>query len=44
MDMVRLGIGIYGISKNNKISNVASLITCISKVRRIKKENILDTV
>ncbi len=37
MDMVRLGIGIYGISKNNKISNVASLITCISKVRRIKK-------
>lgn len=37
MDMVRLGIGIYGISKNNKILNVASLITSISKVRRIKK-------
>ena len=37
MDMVRLGIGIYGISNSNKISNVASLITRISKVRQIKK-------
>ena len=37
MDMVRLGIGLYGISNNNKISNVASLITKISKIRHIKK-------
>ena len=37
MDMVRLGIGVYGISKNKNIFTVASLTTRISKIRNIKK-------
>ena len=33
--MVRLGIGIYGISKNLKLNNVATLKTKISKIRTV---------
>ena len=34
-EMVRLGIGIYGISKNIKLENVATLRTKISKIRTV---------
>ena len=37
MQMVRLGIGLYGISKSKKLSNVASLVSRISKIRTVKK-------
>jgi alanine racemase len=35
--MVRLGIGLYGVSKNERLSNVASLVSKISKIRNIVK-------
>ena len=38
-DMVRLGIGIYGISKNLKLNNVATLKTKISKIRTVSPNN-----
>ena len=34
-DMVRLGIGIYGVSKNIKLENVATLKTKINKIRTV---------
>ena len=34
-DMVRVGIGIYGVSKNIKLENVATLRTKISKIRTV---------
>mgnify|MGYP000014464949 FL=1 len=37
LDMVRLGIGLYGVSKNERLSNVASLVSKISKIRNIIK-------
>ena len=37
LQMVRLGIGLYGISKSKKLSNVASLVSRISKIRIVKK-------
>ena len=37
LDMVRLGIGLYGVSKNERLSNVASLVSKISKIRNIVK-------
>ena len=37
LQMVRLGIGLYGISKNKKLSNVASLVSRISKIRTVNK-------
>ena len=37
LDMVRLGIGLYGVSKNERLSNVASLVSKISKIRNIFK-------
>lgn len=39
MDMVRLGIGLYGISAkdNNKLKQIASLKTHISQIRNIRK-------
>lgn len=40
-DMVRLGLGIYGISENYLLNNVASLETTVSHIRNIlKNENI----
>ncbi len=41
LDMVRLGLGVYGISANYSLNNVASLETTISHTRNISKnENI----
>ena len=37
MQMVRLGIGLYGVSKSKKLSNVASLVSRISKIRTVNK-------
>ena len=37
MQMVRLGIGLYGVSKSKKLSNVASLVSRISKIRKVNK-------
>ena len=37
LQMVRLGIGLYGVSKNKKLSNVASLVSRISKIRTVNK-------
>ena len=37
LQMVRLGIGLYGVSKSKKLSNVASLVSRISKIRTVKK-------
>ena len=37
LDMVRLGIGLYGVSKNERLSNVAYLVSKISKIRNIVK-------
>lgn len=40
-DMVRLGLGIYGISSNHSLNNVATLETSISHIRNVSKnENI----
>lgn len=40
-DMVRLGLGIYGISENYSLNNVATLETTVSHIRNIlKNENI----
>ena len=38
LDMVRLGIGLYGISaiENNKLQNISSLKTCISQIRELE--------
>ena len=36
-DMVRLGIGLYGISNNLKLNNVATLSTKISKIRTVSE-------
>ncbi len=38
-EMVRLGIGIYGISKNIKLENVATLRTKISKIRTVNSNS-----
>tara|TARA_Y100000589_G_C27199025_1_gene648484 strand:+ start:10148 stop:12427 length:2280 start_codon:yes stop_codon:yes gene_type:complete len=41
LDMVRLGIGIYGISSNQILNNVATLETKVSQIRDVSKnENI----
>jgi alanine racemase len=37
LQMVRLGIGLYGVSKNKQLSNVASLVSRISKIRTVNK-------
>ena len=37
LQMVRLGIGLYGVSKTKKLSNVASLVSRISKIRTVNK-------
>jgi alanine racemase len=37
LQMVRLGIGLYGVSKSKKLSNVASLVSRISKIRTVNK-------
>ena len=37
LQMVRLGIGLFGVSKSKKLSNVASLVSRISKIRTVKK-------
>jgi alanine racemase len=36
-DMVRLGIGLYGIDSNLKLQNVTTLKTTISQIRQVKK-------
>jgi len=36
-DMVRLGIGLYGVDKNLKLENVTTLKTTISQIKNLKK-------
>ena len=37
MDMVRLGIGLYGVDANLKLQNVTTLKTTISQIKAVKK-------
>ena len=37
MDMVRLGLGLYGISANNNVSPIVSLTTKISQIKSVEK-------
>lgn len=37
MDMVRLGIGLYGIDNSGELNNVTTLKTTISQIKKVKK-------